>query len=134
MRFSLSPASKKQIEMMLDHRSTIRSQVDHQRKGRKIVSPLVSADDFAPWVGRNVRVKTYPQPVEIKLDRIARQDQFPMRCEFREPFSLFFVSPETVYLLDGTYEFDCGRGGPHMIFISQLKPGEGCRRYQAVFF
>ena len=38
-----------------------------------------------------------------------------------------------VVLLDLAYEFDCGRGGPHSIFISQRPPLRDRRVYQAVF-
>lgn len=93
---------------------------------------LPTPDDFRPWVGKQVRVSTVPQPIEITLVRI---DQAPSLInEFREPFTLIFESPEQVYLLDAIYEMDCGKGGPHNIYISQLQPRPGePRLYQAVF-
>lgn len=92
---------------------------------------LMTPEDFEPWVGRPVRVNTVPEPVEVLLARIERHT---IRSgAVREPFSLYFESPETVWLLDASYEFDCGRGGPHTINISQLQPSPGRRLYQAVF-
>ena len=92
---------------------------------------LMTPEDFDPWVGRAVRVNTVPAPVEVLLTRVERHKVFP--GAFREPFSLFFESAQAVYLLDATYEFDCGRGGPHTIHISQLRRPPGPRLYQAVF-
>jgi hypothetical protein len=92
---------------------------------------LMTPEDFEPWVGHKVRINTIPQPVEVTLVRLERRPLFP--GAEREPFSLFFESPEDVYLLDATYEFDCGRGGPYAILISQLRPKPGRRIYQAVF-
>jgi hypothetical protein len=92
---------------------------------------LLTPEDFEPWVGRLVRVATIPRPVELTLVRLERRSHYPGIP--REPFSLFFEAPEDVYLLDDTYEFDCGRGGPHFISINQLRPRPGCRIYQAVF-
>jgi hypothetical protein len=92
---------------------------------------LMKPEDFEPWIGRAVRVSTVPEPVELTLVRLHRKPLF-IGAE-REPFSLFFESAEDVYLLDAAYEFDCGRGGPYTILISQLQPKNGCRRYQAVF-
>jgi hypothetical protein len=92
---------------------------------------LMTPEDFEPWVGRAVRVAAIPAPVEVTLARLERKPLFA--GAEREPFSLFFESPEEVYLLDAAYEFDCGRGGPYMILISQLRPKPGRRIYQAVF-
>ncbi|NEW99896.1 hypothetical protein [Rhodopseudomonas sp. BR0G17] len=92
---------------------------------------LMKPEDFEPWIGRAVRVSTVPEPVELTLVRLQRKPLF-IGAE-REPFSLFFESAEHVYLLDAAYEFDCGRGGPYTILISQLQPKNGRRRYQAVF-
>ena len=72
-----------------------------------------------------------PTPVEVTLARLERKPVF-VGAE-REPFSLFFESDEDVILLDLAYEFDCGRGGPYSILISQLLPKPGRRVYQAVF-
>jgi hypothetical protein len=92
---------------------------------------LMTPEDFEPWVGRLVRINAIPQPVEVTLARLERRPLFP--GAEREPFSLFFESPDDVYLLDAAYEFDCGRGGPYTILISQLLPKPGRRIYQAVF-
>ncbi len=93
---------------------------------------LLTPEDFEPWVGRAVRVATVPEPVEITLQRIDRHP--PLRgIDAREPFSLYFEAPSHVYLLDEAYEFDCGKGGPHTILISQLQPTGTHRYYQAVF-
>ena len=53
--------------------------------------------------------------------------------DVRVPFSLFFESSPETYLIDGTYEFDCGKGGPHAICITQLQPLADRRLYEAVF-
>lgn len=92
---------------------------------------LMKPEDFEPWIGREVRVATVPEPVELTLVRLQRMPFF-VGAE-REPFSLFFESPAEVSLIDAAYEFDCGRGGPYTILISQLQPRGGRRHYQAVF-
>jgi hypothetical protein len=93
---------------------------------------LLTPEDFGPWVGRKVRVATLPEAVEITLERIQRRP--PLRgIDVREPFSLFFESPLETYLIDGTYELDCGKGGPHAILITQLQPFADRRCYEAVF-
>lgn len=94
---------------------------------------LLKPEDFEPWVGRKVRVNTLPEAVEITLERIERRAPLRGPHDHREPFSLFFDAPAHVYLIDTTYEFDCGKGGPHEIFISQLQPSANARHYQAVF-
>ena len=94
---------------------------------------LLTPEHFEPWVGRKVRVNTLPEPVELTLERIERRAPLARAIDFREPFSLFFDAPPKVYLLDETYEFDCGRGGPYSIFITQLMPSPDRRHYQAVF-
>lgn len=94
---------------------------------------LLTPEDFEPWVGRKVRVNTVPNSVEITLERIERRSALKGLLDVREPFSLYFESPFNVYLMDATYEFDCGKGGPHNIFITQLQPFEATRTYQAVF-
>ncbi|MEP9357667.1 hypothetical protein [Sphingomonas sp. KR3-1] len=94
---------------------------------------LLKPEDFEPWVGRKVRVNTLPTAVELTLERIERRPPFARALDFREPFSLFFDAPAHVFLLDETYEFDCGKGGPYNIFISQLQPSANLRHYQAIF-
>lgn len=91
----------------------------------------VAPEDFEPWVGRTVRVAAVPHPIEVTLVRIARK---PVQPGFeREPFVLFFESPPDVVLIDGAYEMDCGKGGPHSICISQKRPHADRRIYEAVF-
>lgn len=92
---------------------------------------LVKPEDFEPWVGRAVRVNTIPAPVEVTLARIIRKPVYP--GYEREPFILVFESHEDIYLIDQTYEFDCGRGGPYSFYIAQTKPVPGKRLYQAIF-
>jgi hypothetical protein len=94
---------------------------------------LMIPEDFDPWVGRKVRVNTVPRPVEILLTRVERRPALTPSLDFRQPFSIFFESAQDVYLLDDTYEVDCGRGGPYALFLSQLPPRSGIRHYQAVF-
>lgn len=92
---------------------------------------LLTPTDFEPWIGRKVRVATLPEPVEITLERIERRS--PLRgLDVREPFSLLFESPLEVFLIDGTYDLDCGKGGPHPILLTQLQPSDR-RFYEAVF-
>jgi hypothetical protein len=92
---------------------------------------LLTPEDFEPWIGRKVRVATLPDPVEITLERIDRRSAL-RGFDVREPFSLFFESPLHVFLIDGTYELDCGKGGPHAILLTQLQPADR-RFYEAVF-
>lgn len=93
---------------------------------------LPTPDDFMPWVGKAVRVSTVPEPIEIMLARVERKPH--LTNDFREPFTLIFESPEEVCLIDATYSFDCGKGGPYDIHITQLQPRPGKPRlYQAIF-
>ncbi len=92
---------------------------------------LMTPDDFEPWVGRMVRVDTLPEPIDMTLTRIQRRPIYP-GLE-REPFILYFEAPWNVYLVDDAYAFDCGRGGPYWLHISQLQPQDNRRIYQAVF-
>ncbi len=93
---------------------------------------LVTPDDFLPWVGRKVRLNTHPRPVEIALAAVRRMRPI-IGADFREPFELIFEAPWNVLLLDDSYDCDCGRGGPYRIHITQIKPREQTRRYQAIF-
>lgn len=93
---------------------------------------LLTPEDFEPWVGRKVRINTLPNPVEITLARIERGRPL-IGIDTRLPFSLFFDAPLEVYLMNASYEMDCGKGGPHDILISQLVPSATARHYQAVF-
>ncbi len=92
---------------------------------------LMTPEDFEPWVGKAVRVDAAPEPVEVTLVKVERHEVY--KGSYWEPFSLFFESPEEVYLLNEAYRFDCGRGGPYTILIAQLQPSPGRRTYQAVF-
>ena len=93
---------------------------------------LLTPEDFEPWVGKKVRVNTLPHPVEVVLERIERRPPL-IGIDVRQPFSLFFESAADVALMDLTYEFDCGRGGPYEIHITQLLPSQNRRYYQAIF-
>ena len=93
---------------------------------------LLTPEDFEPWVGRKVRVGTVPESVEITLGRIHRRNVIA-GFDVRVPFSLYFESALDTYLIDGTYEFDCGKGGPHAICVTQLQPQPDRRIYEAVF-
>ncbi len=92
---------------------------------------LMTPEDFEPWVGKAVKVDTTPQPIEMTLTRIKRLPVYP--GSHREPFVLHFECPFEIYLLDMTYKFDCGRGGPYDILISQMRPDASRRYYHAVF-
>lgn len=94
---------------------------------------LLEPEDFQAWVGKKVKVNTAPIAVEVTLQRIEVTPRYSQALDFRQPFSLFFEAPLNVVLLDLAYEFDCGRGGPHSIFISQCHPLPNARIYQAVF-
>lgn len=91
---------------------------------------LLKPEDFEAWVGKQVRVATIPHAVEVTLVEVQRASYLH---DLRDPFSLFFESPMGISLIDGNYEFDCGKGGPHTIAITQLKPKGDRRVYQAVF-
>jgi len=93
---------------------------------------LVTPEDFVPWVGRTVRIDSAPHPVDLVLARLDRM--MPITgADFREPFSLVFESPWNVVLMDTSYCFDCGRGGPYAIHVTQIPPRGRTRRYQAIF-
>lgn len=93
---------------------------------------LLTPEDFEPWLGRQVRINTLPQPVEVLLARVERMPRL-IGFDVRERFRLTFEAHPSVLLMDTTYEFDCGRGGPHPIHISQITPTPNARRYQAIF-
>ena len=93
---------------------------------------LVRPEDFEPWVGRHVRVDTAPTPIALLFARIERMPPI-VGADFREPFSLLFEGSWPELLLDATYWFDCGRGGPHAFHVTQILPKGRTRRYQAVF-
>jgi len=93
---------------------------------------LLTPEDFQPWLGRKVRINTEPRAAEVVLERIDRRRVLP-GIDQREPFTLVFTATRDTYLLDMAYEFDCGKGGPHSIFISQMQPSADRRHYQAVF-
>lgn len=93
---------------------------------------LLTPEDFEPWIGKPVRVGTAPHPVELTLHSIEQRPAHPGQ-DFRAPFSLFFEAPMAINLVDASYTFDCGRGGPHVLTITQLMPAAGIRCYQAVF-
>jgi len=94
---------------------------------------LMTPEDFTPWVGRTVKVNTLPKAVEVRLARVETTPRLAPGLDFRQPFALFFEASLDIVLLDLAYEFDCGRGGPHSIFISQCPPLHDRRVYQAVF-
>lgn len=93
---------------------------------------LVTPEDFEPWLGRPVRIDSAPRPIELLLARIDRMPPI-VGADFREPFSMLFEAPWSVLLLDATYAFDCGRGGPYAFHVTQLLPRGRTRRYQAIF-
>jgi hypothetical protein len=93
---------------------------------------LVTPEDFEPWLGRPVRIDSAPRPIELLLARIDRMPPI-VGADFREPFSILFEAPWSVFLLDATYAFDCGRGGPYAFHVTQVIPRGRTRRYQAVF-
>ncbi len=92
---------------------------------------LMAAEDFAPWVGKPVRVETHPHSIEMMLVEIER---LPRGAGLeREPYILYFETDRTIIVQDASYLFDCGRGGPYMIHISRMAPVGARQRYQAVF-
>lgn len=94
---------------------------------------LLNASDFQSWLGQKVQVTAIPKNIFPTLCHIDCDYQAIRGLEYRQPFRLIFRSEMPEYLIDGNYEFDCGNGGPHIIFISQLVPRDGFRFYQAVF-
>lgn len=93
---------------------------------------LATPEDFEPWVGRKVRLNTAPRQVELVLAQVRRMAPI-IGADFRQPFELLFEAPWHVLLQDDSYECDCGRGGPYVIHMSQLRPADKVRRYQAIF-
>ena len=92
---------------------------------------LMTADDFRPWLGRQVKVETAPYPIEMTLVEI--EDLKIAPGMEREPYILYFETDWHIEVQDASYLFDCGRGGPYMIHISQMSWPGPRRRYQAVF-
>lgn len=82
---------------------------------------LLTPEDFEPWVGRTVRVGAVSEPVEVTLWQVHRRNAM-VGFDVRVPFSLYFESALDTYLIDGTYEFDCGKGGLRAICATQLHP------------
>lgn len=92
---------------------------------------LLTAEDFAPWVGAAFNAATMPEPVSIQLVRIT-----PLRVSslaHRAGFSLFFRSRPDVLLMDGTYSMRCGRFGPLDIHLTAVMSPPGEQLYEAVF-
>jgi len=94
---------------------------------------LLTPEDFTPWIGKTVKVNTLPNAIELKLEHVQVTPRFSAALDYRQPFTLIFEAPLNVVLLDLAYEMDCGRGGPHSIFISQKPPLPDRRVYEAVF-
>ncbi len=93
---------------------------------------LMTPEDFEPWIGREVRVSAVPEPVMMTLVRVQRMPH--LKSPYREAFTLWFESAADAILLDGVYEFDCGRGGPYLIHIVRRKEQpDGRFSYNAVF-
>ncbi|MDQ1159558.1 hypothetical protein QE385_003955 [Sphingomonas sp. SORGH_AS 950] len=94
---------------------------------------LLDASDFEAWVGKRVQVTAVPKNASVVLDHIEK-NAHPIAIDgFRQPFTLIFSSTLDQNMIDGSYEFDCGIGGPHVIFISQLQQIGNSRWYQAIF-
>lgn len=92
---------------------------------------LLNPDDFSPWIGKQVRVQTHPHPIEMTLVEIETLQITPGL--HREPYILYFEADWNIIVQDASYLFDCGRGGPYMIYISRMHSSGRRRRYQAVF-
>jgi hypothetical protein len=96
------------------------------------LGPLLQADDFAAYVGRDFRVETKTEPVAIRLDEIVRRPGEPWML--REPFILVFSSPWIVLLVEGNYLMQPEGGAPvrlHLIPTLTVSPER--RLYQAIF-
>lgn len=94
---------------------------------------LLDASDFEAWVGKRIRVTAVPNNASVVLEHIEKSLSPIVIDGFRQAFTLIFSSAFDQHLIDGSYEFDCGTGGPHVIFVSQLQPVGNTRFYQAIF-
>jgi hypothetical protein len=94
---------------------------------------LLEASDFEAWVGKRIQVTAVPNNVCVVLDHIEKGLAPIVIDGFRQSFTLIFRSTFDQQLIDGSYEFDCGVGGPHVIFVSQIQPIGNDLFYQAIF-
>ena len=92
---------------------------------------LLTAEDFAPWVGRMFTLASDPEPVAIQLIRIT--PRMASSLAHRAAFSLFFRSRPEVLLIDGLYAVRCGRFGPLDMHLTAVMSPPGERLYEAVF-
>jgi hypothetical protein len=96
------------------------------------LGPLLSAGDFAPYVGKSYRVGTKPEPIDIRLERIIAKPMEDGRL--REPFILVFSSPWSVLLVEAEYRMQPEGGAPvQMHIIPTQTPPSDRRFYHAIF-
>ncbi len=92
---------------------------------------LLTAEDFAPWVGADVHGGRHPEPVYIQLAQIT-----PLRVSslaYRDGVQPVLPSRPDVLLVDGTYAIRCGRFGPLDIHLTAVISPPGEQIYEAVF-
>jgi hypothetical protein len=96
------------------------------------LGPVLTVDDFLPYVGATYRVETVPKPVDIRLDELRRGRGEPWMV--REPFALVFSTPWTVMLLEAQYQMQPIGGKPVPVYLIPTQSPPGDRRlYHAVF-
>ena len=94
------------------------------------LGPLLTVDDFLPYVGAIYLVQATPKPVEIVLETIQRapgESWLP-----REPFTLSFSSAWNALLLEGRYTLQPPGGSLVELHIIPTQTGPSERRYYHV--
>ena len=92
-------------------------------------APLTLAD-FAPAVGKTVRVETHSGPFELVL---AQAQELPRSAREGGSFRLEFQGPLQPVLGQGIYRFVVD-GRPSDIFIVPVARTAEAMRYEAIFY
>lgn len=94
------------------------------------LGPLLTVDDFLPYVGATYLVQATPKPLEIRLEQVQRQPGEPWMV--REPFVLVFSSPFNALLLEARYRAQPPGGVPVEIYLIPTQTAPSDRRYYHV--
>jgi hypothetical protein len=96
------------------------------------LGPLLTAEDFQPYVGKIFLVDAQPQPLELRLEKILRRSRDEVVA--RQPFMLIFTSAWTALLMAAHYRMQPEGGEPVEMYINPTQTAPGERRfYHAVF-
>jgi hypothetical protein len=95
-------------------------------------APILTPADFEPLIGGDFIADATPEPINIRLDEVARRATF--NPAFREPFTLIFSTPWSTLLIEGNYRLRTPRGNSIELFLNPTLTPPGERRfYHAVF-